>query len=59
MTETARGLAIREPGPGWGVGTFFTSRGWEVEVRTRARWVLGRICESMLMIFLIELRFWW
>jgi hypothetical protein len=42
ITETARGFAMREPGPGCGVGTFFTSSGWEVEVRTKARWVLGR-----------------
>jgi len=34
------------PGPGWGVGIVLTSGGAEVDVRTSARWVLGRSGEE-------------
>jgi hypothetical protein len=38
--------AMTLPGPGWGVGIVFTSGGVEVDVRTRALWVLGRSGEE-------------
>jgi hypothetical protein len=37
------------PGPAWGVGMVLTSGGEEVEVRTRARCVLGRSCAVVIL----------
>ena len=41
------------PGPGFDVGTVWRVRGEEMEVRTRARWVSGRVSGAIVLLGLM------
>ncbi len=51
MTDAARTRTTALPGPGVGVGRFWTVRGSVVEVTTKARWVWGRVDAISMLVF--------